>query len=250
MGIFNFEEERINYLTQLTIGGKGIPGLHDFGYESSEVFFDGVLAYTRRNSLYALGKNGEIIWKSEFTDGSKDGIGGQSLSNFKSLLFYPSGTKDIESDIQLLGIDIKTGSKRVLVKEPAIDSKNNMTSRMGAPVGYLFQNDTIVTFQVRKYGSLDGYRTDLVAWNITKNKQLWRVDSLDRKGNGSFNTPIYENEKIYYAGINNIYWLDAFTGELIWRQGFDNFNYQIIHHSLLSLDYGLIVKSHDNERHF
>ena len=245
MGFFEIKDNKIVYLNRL----KSDPGSENYlfyKYQNSFMINKDMLYYTDGRRLYGLNHNLELIWKIK-PDGSKEeGYGSYFISNFKDLIFFPSINQDIVDSTgygmpgYLLGVDIQNGSKKTLFTEP---EQKYVRFSIDPPVAFEQNGDLIVVFQIRKYNFFNGHnQTDLVSWNVTQNKQLWRLDSLDRMGTGSANPLLYENGKVYYAASSDIYCFDPITGTQIWKQSFTNYSYGFQTNNLLLTNHGLIIK--------
>ena len=210
------------------------------------IVYNGKLIYTSWHDLFCFSETGELLWKNgKFSGNDGQGSGGPFISRYGSKAYFPSAGKEVTHESYLYEVEIETGKDRLLFTEPV---KDNLTSHLDCPVLYTLNNDTIAAFQSRKYSQVDAhYRSDLITYNISKKKILWRKDSLDRYGRGSANPILVENNKLYYAGAFDIYCLDAVSGKLIWRQAFDNYHYEFNFASLLMLENGLVTKSEHEE---
>ncbi|WP_158281332.1 outer membrane protein assembly factor BamB family protein, partial [Dyadobacter jejuensis] len=185
------------------------------------IVYEGKLIFTAWSDLFCFSENGELLWKnSNFAGENEHGSGGPFISGYGNKVYFPSDGNKITDESYLFEIDIETGKERLLFTEPM---KDNLTSHLECPVIYTQNTDTIAAFQSRKWNiETQARRADMVAWNLSKNELLWRVDSLDRYAQSSSNPILFENNKLYYAGAFDIYCLDPFTGKLIWRQSFDD----------------------------
>jgi len=201
--------------------------------------------YTDVATVYCYSFQGDLIWKNKFGGVENKGNGNSSISGFGNKVYMASKRNGSNHKRYLFEIDIQTGLERLLYTELM---ENNMIGTFDPPTTYIIESDTIATFQIRTYSQIDAHnRSDLVAFNISKKKILWRKDSLDRYARGSANPILIENNKLYYAGAFDIYCLDAVSGKLIWRQAFDNYHYEFNHTSLLLLGNGLVAKSEHEE---
>lgn len=250
LGFFNFENDKIVYKNKLLSDPN--KEIYFFLDEvNSLVTYNGILCYSDGRRLYGVNDNAEIIWKLKPNGSKEEGYGSPFLSNFNGLILFPSSNQDwVDSTgygmpCYLLGVDIHNGSKKTLFTEP---EQRYIRSLLDPPVAFEHNGDLIVVFQIRKYNFLNGNnRSDVVSWNVTQNKQLWRLDSIDRMGIGSANRLLYENGKVYYAANSDIYCFDPITGTQLWKQSFTNFPYHFQTNNLLLTDKGLIVKSNDHE---
>ncbi|MDQ3140857.1 MAG: PQQ-binding-like beta-propeller repeat protein, partial [Bacteroidota bacterium] len=78
--------------------------------------------------------------------------------------------------------------------------------------------DTALFFQNRQWGfGGGGGRIDVHAYNITRNKFIWRNDDIDYDGNSSVYPPIYYKDRIYFKASTTLFCFDAFTGKIIWQ---------------------------------
>jgi len=205
------------------------------------LLFQNKFIYSVGTTVYCYSFQGDLIWENKFDGVENKGNGDASISGFGNKVYMGSRRNDSIHIRYLFEIDIETGLERLLYTEPV---ENNMIGTFDPPLLYMLENDTIATFQIRKYSQVDAhYRSDLVAFNISKKEILWRKDSLDRYARGSANPILVENNKLYYAGAFDIYCLDAVSGKLIWRQAFDNYHYEFNHTSMLLLENGLVAKS-------
>jgi outer membrane protein assembly factor BamB len=218
----------------------------NFHYKTELIVHNGKLIYTSWHELFCFSENGELLWKNiKFSGNDGQGNGGPFISGYGNNGYFPSDGREVTDESYLYEVEIETGKERLLFTELV---KDNLTSHLDCPVMYTHNKDTIAAFQSRKYNIKTlANRADVMALNISKNKVLWRVDSLDRYAQGSSNPILFENNKLYYAGAFDIYCLDAFTGKLIWRQAFDNYHYRFNHTSMLLLENGLVAKSEHEE---
>jgi len=201
--------------------------------------------YTDVATVYCYSYQGDLIWENKFGEVENKGNGNSFISGFGSKVYMASRRIDSIHIKYLFEIDIGTGKERLIYTEP---EQNSIIGEFDPPSLYMLENDTIATFQIRGYSKVDAhYRSDLVAFNISKKEILWRKDSLDRYARGSANPILVENNKLYYAGAFDIYCLDAVSGKLIWRQAFENYHYEFNFASLLMLGNGLVAKSEHEE---
>ncbi|WP_158281200.1 PQQ-binding-like beta-propeller repeat protein, partial [Dyadobacter jejuensis] len=221
-GFFEFDGNNIHELWEIrpdVPNGKwvfyGFPSFSDF------LLLKNKFIYSDGRTLYSYTYQGDLIWENKFAGVENKGNVNSFLSGFGNKVYISSRSGGSVHRRYLFEVDIDTGKERLLYTEL---EDNNFIGLFDPPVLYMHENDTIATFQIRKYSQIDSHnRADMVAFNISKKEIMWRVDSLDRYTMGSANPILIENNKLYYAGAFDIYCLDPFTGKLIWRQSFDDY---------------------------
>ncbi len=205
-------------------------------------FTNNVLCFTDGRTVKGLNTQSQILWNLSFREDTRNnGTGGPTLSTYNNDVYYASYRDSLYVPSYLFKINIKTGAKEKIFTELPKDS---ILAGLDPPLVINKDGKEIAYFQSRKYSIKKYYnQADVIAYNITDKKILWRRDSLDRYGFGSANPILYENGKIYYASSFDINCLDATNGKMIWRQSFEKSPYQFNTKSMLLTKDGLVVKA-------
>lgn len=244
LGFFTFKNLEIEFIAKFEEDKEN--KIYVFNNSRQKITVNNeILSYTDGRNLYGFSKNAQFLWKSSFNDEQGVGGGAPFLSSYKNFVYYPSLGYEVFASDYLFKVNINTGVKQQIFTEPRKDSLINF---IDPPVGFELNGDEMLAFQIRKHSFAKYYnQADFMVYNVTKNKMLWRRDSLDRYGFGSANQPLYENNKIYYASSFDLNCLDVTTGKMLWRQSFENYPYELNFSNLLLTEEGLIVHSNARE---
>lgn len=109
-----------------------------------------------------------------------------------------------------------------------IKSDECYTPTLEAPAFWITpQNDTVIIFHNGQYRfggnpckMPAGYRTDLYAYNITKDKMEWTAQDIAITKQASVHLPVIFDNKVFFQGANEVFVFDCFTGQLIWSRYF------------------------------
>ncbi|MEP7197705.1 MAG: PQQ-binding-like beta-propeller repeat protein [Saprospiraceae bacterium] len=85
-------------------------------------------------------------------------------------------------------------------------------------VEYVLNNgDSVIFFQNRQLSSKLKHRIDVLAYNLTQRKYIWRHDSVDYLGNSSVWPAIYKDGRVFFKAAAMLYCYNAETGAIIWQ---------------------------------
>ncbi len=158
---------------------------------------------------------GNLIWISN--PSGKSNLGHRSSLIGNSLYFNSGGENQFFDSITYM-IRLNLTSRIYDTVFPFKRSEHFGYFGFAEPSAFHVNNnqDSVILFKFRAIlPANNATRCVLHAYNLTKKRMEWTIDSLDNEG--SADPPIIEGNKCYVQGLGTIFCIDANTGVVIWK---------------------------------
>lgn len=212
---------------------------HEKGTSNFIAHHDEIVIYDSSTELFGIdGGAGIIKWKYDTAPlASLPFMSSQDNIWYKEL--NPQGLENEFS--YLIEGNFNEGSYRTIYKRELVDG---FIANLQPPALWVAPNsDSVLVFQNRsfKFSTPVEHKVTLIVYNLTKDSTLFEIDDLTESGNSNVRPPVIWDEKIYFAGAQNMYCIDINTGEILWKK----YLYQLLLCNWLIEEGKLIVNPDD-----
>ena len=174
---------------------------------------DNVVVYSSGSMLNAINlENGQKMWSLK-----KNGnvyVNGYQNTLMHTVDFNTVAGPWYDSSSVVL-TDIKNGRSRRVI---TLKREGKFCPSLAIPTMWIHNADTMLFFQNRGIYDSNGFpgRVDLYAYNLSKSRMEWRIDSIENISSLVSKSKIY-NGKLYFCGMKNVFCLDPANGQILWK---------------------------------
>lgn len=170
------------------------------------------LIYNNGKELYSINlEHGNTNWNFIIQNGCASNL----LSTFGHYIFSEHEPCALDSDISHL---VMTSAS--LANWDTIYTKIKDSDKIPSlsPPGFWInpQGDTVLLFQNRSFSPWGG-QIDMIAYNLSKGKEEFQIIDMATGGNSNVRPPVIWNDKAYFAGTWEIFCIDMFSGDILWK---------------------------------